>query len=350
MQYKSKDIIDIPKNTKYVPVTVRTVDTVKNMAITDIEVVGDTKYAKIGEDVFFWADGKKNISQSSRIGLLWDGQGFYRVDSELNVIPDSEFDPENTFPFSEIATDTVDGAEGVVWPVMYTQAEYVPSKGEYSRVWWIDSEPNENNHVCPSFVADGVIQNGLWLKSTLESDTTYNNLCTKTKNTVMNFYDFALLQKLILIEYNTGTNPPQNSLAADATWRNLQNAWGYNYQWIFGADEIRSDAFKATAGSGNLRILNPRMDGSFIDTGLTPSNRWIKGNFNIGTVNGINMGDLMFDTSAESSSGASLTSAPFAKQFFFSSSAFASCSANGLLGIHAFAPIGSQAWRLRKVI
>lgn len=339
MQYKGKTIVTPPSSGIYLPLTVHTPKESLDMAVTDIQKIGDTPYCKIGEDVFLWADGKKNKS-GDRIGLLWDGQGFYRVDSELNVIPDSEFDPENTFPFSEITTDTVDGAEGVVWPVMYTQAEYVPSKGEYGRVWWIDKEPNENNHVCPSFVADGAIQNGLWLKSTLEKNTSYNTLYSKTKNTVMNFYDYALLQKLILIYYNTGTNLPQNSLVADATFLNLQQAWGHNYQWIFGADMI--------GGDGNLRIFNPIMDGTFIDTGLKPTQRWIRGNFNIGAINGVNMGDFMFDTSTEGTTNGSLTVPPFAYQSFFSSYAFMSCDNYGLIGFASFGPASAGAWRLRK--
>lgn len=288
---------------------------------------------------------------SPRIGLLWDGSGFYRVDQDLNVISDSNFDPATTFPYSEISTETVDGASGVTWPVMYTSAENATSKNAtYGRVWWIYSAPSSDNHVCPSFVADGVTKNKLWLKATLEGNTTYNNLCTKTKNTVMNFYDYSLMQKLILIEYNTGTNPPQNSLAADATWRNLQQAWGHNYQWIFGADMIQSGQYSATAGNGKLRILNPAMNGSFIDTGLTPTNRWIKGNFNIGTVNGINMSDFMFDTSTESATNGSLTVSPFASQRFGSTYAFYSYSDIGLLGFDHDVPNFSAAWRLRKVI
>lgn len=288
----------------------------------------------------------------SRIGLLWDGSGFYRVDRNLNVISDSNFNPETTFPYSEISIETVDGASGVTWPVIYTSAENATSKNAtYGRVWWIDSEPSSDNHVCPSFVASGVTKSKLWLKATLELEITYNDLCTKTKNTVMNFYDYFLMTKLILIEYNTGTNPPQNSLAAKATWRNLQQAWGSSSgTWIFGADMISSGTHSATTGNGNLRILNPSMNGSFIDTGLTPSNRWIKGNFNIGTVNGINMGDFMFDTSRESSSGQSLTSAPFATQAFNSNIAFRSVSGAGLLGFSAPRPDTSNAWRLRKVI
>ena len=292
-----------------------------------------------------------SVSFIQRIGLLWDGSGFYRVDQDLNVISDSNFDPTKTFPYSEISTETVSGASGVTWPVMYTKAENATSKNAtYGRVWWIDSAPNEGNHVCPSFVADGVTKSKLWLKATLEANTTYNDLCTKTKNTVMNFYDYSLMQKLILIEYNTGTNPPQNSLAADATWRNLQQAWGHNYQWIFGADMIQSGQYSATAGNGKLRILNPAMNGSFIDTGLTPTNRWIKGNFNIGTVNGGNMGDLMFDTSSESASNGSLTVSPFARQYFYSTNAFASRSGYGFLGFGHNYPDSSYAWRLRKVI
>ncbi len=54
MQYKNKELVAPIKNTKYVPITVRTVDEVKNMAITDIEVIGNTKYAKIGEDTYLW--------------------------------------------------------------------------------------------------------------------------------------------------------------------------------------------------------------------------------------------------------------------------------------------------------
>lgn len=292
-----------------------------------------------------------SVSFVQRIGLLWDGSGFYRVDQDLNVISDSNFDPTTTFPYSEISTETVNGNSGVTWPVMYTSAENATNKNAtYGRVWWIDSAPSEDNHVCPSFVADGVTKSKLWLKSTLESNTTYNDLCTKTKNTVMNFYDYSLMQKLILIEYNTGTNPPQNSLVADTTWRNLQQAWGHNYQWIFGVDMIQNGQYSATAGNGKLRILNPTMNGSFIDTGLTPTNRWIKGNFNIGTVNGINMGDFMFDTSSESSSGQSLTSTPFAYQTFGSTFAFYSTSDRGLLGFNLNTPNPSYAWRLRKVI
>lgn len=289
---------------------------------------------------------------SPRIGLLWDGSGFYRVDSNLNVISNSNFNPETTFPYSEMSTETVDGAEGVTWPVIYTHAENAPTaEPTYGRVWWIYSAPSSDNHVCPSFVADGVTKEKLWLKATLEeSKTTYNDLCTKTKNTVMNFYDYSLMQKLILIEYNTSTNPPQNSLAADATWRNLQQAWGHTYQWIFGADEIQSGTYNATAGNGNLRILNPTMDGSFINTGLTPSARWIKGNFNIGTVNGINMGDFMFDTSTESAPSSSSMDPPFAYQYFRSTYAFFSYSGYSLLGFDAYYPINSNAWRLRKVI
>jgi hypothetical protein len=164
----------------------------------------------------------------------------------------------------------------------------------------------------------------------------------------MNFYDFALLQKLILIYYNTGTNPPQNSLAADATFLNLQQAWGHNYQWIFGADMIKSGEYSATAGNGNLRILNPTMDGSFIDTGLSPSSRWIKGNFSIGTVNGVNMGDLMFDMSTESTTNGSLTVSPFAYQTFNSAYAFCSHSVVGLIGFASSSPVYSGTWRLRK--
>lgn len=282
------------------------------------------------------------------IGLLWDGSGFYRVDKDLNVISGSNFDPTKVFPFNQISTETVDGAAGVTWPTMYGSAETVPAKGTYGRVWWIDEEPETNNHVLPSFVADGVTKSTLWLKATLEGNTTYNNLCTKTKNTVMNYYDYALLQKLILIYYNTGTNPPQNSLAADATFLNLQQAWGHNYQWIFGADMIQSGQYSATAGNGKLRILSPTMDGSFIDTGLSPSYRWIKGNFNIGTVNGVNMGDLMFDTSAESTTNGSLTVSPFASQGFYSTVAFNSYSGYGLIGFAYYAPGNSFAWRLRK--
>jgi hypothetical protein len=163
----------------------------------------------------------------------------------------------------------------------------------------------------------------------------------------MNFYDYALLQKLILIYYNTGTNPPQKSLAANAEFLNLRQAWGYTYQWIFGADMIQSGKYEATAGNGNLRILNPTMDGTFIDTGLRPSGKWIKGNFNIGTVNGVNMGDLMFDTSTEIATDGSLTVSPFAYQGF-SSCAFPSCSDCGLIGFTYSNPHASYAWRLRK--
>lgn len=298
-----------------------------------------------------------SVSLLQRIGLLWDGSGFYRVDQNLNVISDSNFNPETTFPYSEISTETVDGYSGVTWPVVYTHAENAPTaEPTYGRVWWIDSAPSEDNHVCPSFVADGVIKNKLWLKATLESSTEYNVLRAKAKNTVMNFYDYSLMQKLILIEYNTSTNPPQNSLAASATWRNLQNAWGYSYswnifQWIFGADMIKSGQHEATVGSGNLRILNPRMDGSFIDTGLSPSYKWIKGNFNIGTVNGINMGDFMFDTSSESNKNGSLTISPFAFQGFDSAYAFYSFPDNGILGFNPSNPNNSDnVWRLRKVL
>lgn len=293
-----------------------------------------------------------SVSLLQRIGLLWDGSGFYRVDQDLNIISDSNFNPETTFPYSEISTETVDGVSGVTWPVMYAHAENAPTADPtYGRVWWIDSAPSSDNHVCPSFVEDGVTKSKLWLKTTLESSTTYNDLCTKIKNTVMNFYDYALMQRLILIEYNTGTNPPQNILAADATWRNLQQAWGHDYQWIFGADEIKSGSYSATAGNGNLRILNPIMDGSFIDTGLKPSSRWIKGNFNIRTVNGINMGDFMFDTSTEKNSNGSLTVSPFAYRNSISTRAFVSNSGSGLLGFRSYYPNSSSyVWRLRKVL
>ncbi len=59
MQYKEKEIINQPKGVKYVPLTVHTANAVKNMGISDIEVVGDTAYAKIGEDWYLWSYEEK---------------------------------------------------------------------------------------------------------------------------------------------------------------------------------------------------------------------------------------------------------------------------------------------------
>lgn len=54
MQYKGKTLVSPPVNTKYVPITVRTVSSTNNMAVTDIEIIGDTVYCKIGEDTYIW--------------------------------------------------------------------------------------------------------------------------------------------------------------------------------------------------------------------------------------------------------------------------------------------------------
>ncbi len=55
MQYKGKNLIPAPRNTKYIPVTVHTPNNSLNMAITDIEAIGDSPYCKIGENVFLWS-------------------------------------------------------------------------------------------------------------------------------------------------------------------------------------------------------------------------------------------------------------------------------------------------------
>ncbi len=54
MQYKGKTLVTPPKNTKYIPVIVKTATEKKTMGISDIELVGDTKYAKIGKDTYLW--------------------------------------------------------------------------------------------------------------------------------------------------------------------------------------------------------------------------------------------------------------------------------------------------------
>ena len=301
----------------------------------------------------------------NKIGLLWDKTGFYRVDQDLNIISDSNFDPTTTFPFSEISTETLNDEEGVTWPLMYGNTEALPSINNYSRVWWIYDGPSYDNHVLPSFVTDSETNSKLWLKSTINDCASYNNLCSMEKNTVMNYYDYSLLQRLILLYHNTGTTPPQNVVPADSTFLDIQEAWGlskgygapFYYQWIYGADMARNGVNGATAGDGSLRILNPIMDGTFINTSRIPSSRWISGLFNIENINGINMGDLMFDLSGNLPIGTDrgLGFPPFSYQDFSGSNtygvAFNTYKSYGLFGFQTTntnAP--NLTWRSRKCI
>ena len=284
-----------------------------------------------------------------RIGLLWDGEGFYRVDKDLNVISNSNFSPSTTWPFNKIKSND----NYTYFPLVYTSAEYIPSVGGYGRVWWFDSEKSEANHVPPSFLlhynvtTTNEIRAYEWLN--IKNDVEYTNDSALTYKWYsngslgslygkMNFYDLALLQKLALIEYNPGTTPLQQIIPY--TWKGLKNIWiggtSGRALWIYGADMI----------GGTLRIWNMLEDSNrnmaFINTGLQPTGRWIRGNFNIEKTNGIDMGDLFFDTSSENSgySGGITTPmnknilSPSSYQAYQSGYAFELSNGCGILGFN----------------
>ncbi len=57
MQYKNKSIVDIPSaGTKYVPINIHTPYEKKSMAITDIDIIADTSFAKIADDFYLWQE------------------------------------------------------------------------------------------------------------------------------------------------------------------------------------------------------------------------------------------------------------------------------------------------------
>ena len=278
-----------------------------------------------------------------RLGLLWDGTGFYRIDRQKNVITDSNFDYTQEWPFNEIQEETIDGELGISIPLVYTSAEYVPSLGNLGRIWWIDSDPAETNHAAPSFISNNLVNNKLWIKKA-KTLIKYNDLLTKERNTVYNAYDYSLIIKLMYIQY------ANESKFYDFIFGNVDiyDYYIYGsgvYNWFFGCDMLQEGVFEANQGNGNLRILNPNMDGTFIDTELVPTGRAIIGNFNIDTINGINMSDLFLDTSGD---GTVLpnryfnnrpSTPPRANQEFYSSWAFFTNSQFwGPLGFGTFAP------------
>lgn len=56
LKYKGKDVVAPPNNTKYIPVKTYSGAQESNMAITDIQVVGDTPYCKIGDNAYLWRE------------------------------------------------------------------------------------------------------------------------------------------------------------------------------------------------------------------------------------------------------------------------------------------------------
>lgn len=322
-----------------------------------------------------------NCSMPSRIGLLWDGEGWYRVDKNLNLISDSNFNPDETFPYNQITTETIDGEIGTIVPRMYAHAEYVPSiDNECARVYWIDEGPTSSNHIIPSFTYLEEEKDYIWLKSNIEDN---GNPALISPYEYMNIYDYCMIQKLLLIEYSPGKYnidleagsvayhggiPATNGIIYGGTYRNINNLW--DRYFILGAE------FNGSGNSGTLSIWNLKdityneyrknHDTNTISTnhsaydfackvnlGNLPINKsiFIKGKWCIEKLyftgyNGqggyydydvpdkiIDMSDFIFDISGELNSANNRESSPYAMQWSANSGFYAPYSSLGFLGM-----------------
>jgi hypothetical protein len=83
LKYKGKDVVAPPNNTKYIPV--RTYDGAQesNMAITDIQVVGDTPYCKIGDNAYLW-----KIKQALKLTDIHYKAEDLGYDTSIEIVPD----------------------------------------------------------------------------------------------------------------------------------------------------------------------------------------------------------------------------------------------------------------------
>lgn len=101
MQYKNKSIVDIPSaGTKYVPINIHTPYEKKSMAITDIDIIADTSFAKIADDFYLWQEDANAPAADKPVIKLTDS--YYKAndlgyDTSIEIVPDG-------FDASELTT------------------------------------------------------------------------------------------------------------------------------------------------------------------------------------------------------------------------------------------------------
>ena len=326
----------------------------------------------------------------TKVGLLFDGSGFYRVDENLNVISDDNWNPGSVFPFSNIKTivlekdlenplsgdtyrrDTTDPRElqyltGIDLPKMYTSAQKVPSINSNAVVWWIEKEQTNNNHLCSATpMAHRWICNISTPNSCSYVDLGHEDWKNRRDKLWFNIYDAALIRKLMLIYYSTGTSNPVS--VNHKTWLTTYNQpapwFGFTYpfgrnDWLFGMDRIdySYDSWENNF-DGKIRILLPADASSYglkkhynIKTDLDGIDKGVKKTFNIEYLDGkIHMDDLFLELTTESTTGYGNnppTGVPWTRTTF---SGTGCCDGNmkewGFLGIELANAWSSKGYRM----
>ena len=106
MQYKGKTLVTPPQNTKYIPVIVKTATEKKTMGISDIELVGDTKYTKLGEDTYLWSIEEENRTKKTLTPDCYHMMDVYPEDYKtMTEVPD-ELDISGLTSLSRMFSET----------------------------------------------------------------------------------------------------------------------------------------------------------------------------------------------------------------------------------------------------
>lgn len=187
----------------------------------------------------------------------------------------SQLDTSDKFPWNQMELRTFNGYNYVFIPNIWVKNE---GNGGQGTLYTIHEEEVEGSHIHPAFVTNGEVNpTGILISEDIVGGgQSYTDLLTAaaqygTGVLPYNIYDHHLIARLMLIEYEsadlqtliTGSNGGMG-----ATYHGIKNVWGGTSKgfWIYGLDTSNSLGINNT----NIHILSSDMDGTMVDTGITP--------------------------------------------------------------------------------
>ena len=187
----------------------------------------------------------------------------------------SQLDTSDKFPWNQMELRTYNGYTYVFIPNIWVKNE---GNGGQGTLYTIHEEEVEGSHIHPAFVTNGEVNpTGILIgEDIVGGGQKYTDLLTAAAqygNGVLpyNIYDHHLIARLMLIEYESTdlqTLITGSSGGMGATYHGIKNVWGGTSKgfWIYGLDTSN----ELGINNQNIHILSSDMDGTMVDTGITP--------------------------------------------------------------------------------